>query len=72
MVWNNDPGRVNRGKGYGVVDRLDHSIADSSMDRVYPGQDSDCLQHALLLALRLILIVSRATQYIVDGGPRLR
>ena len=29
-------------------------------------------QHALLLVLRLILIVSWATQYIVDGGSRLR
>ena len=27
-------------------------------------------QHALLLALRLILTVNRAAQYIVDGGSR--
>ena len=31
-----------------------------------------CVQHALLLALRLILIVSQAAQYIVNGGPRFR
>ena len=30
------------------------------------------MQHTFLLELILILIVSQAAQYIVDGGPRLR
>ena len=30
------------------------------------------MQQPLLLALRLILIVNRAAQYIVDGGSRFR
>ena len=72
MVWNNDPGRVNEGKGYGAVDWLDRFAADWSVDHVYPGLDHGGAQHALLLALRLILIVNRATPYIVDGGLRLR
>ena len=72
MVWNNDPGRVNGGKGYGAVDRLDCSVVDWRVDRVYQGPDDGCAQHALLLALRLILIVSRAAQYMVDGGLRFR
>ena len=60
------------GKGYGAVDRLDYFAADWSVDCVYPRSDGGCAQHALLLALRLILIVNRAAQYIVDGGPRFR
>ena len=72
MVWSNDPGRVNGGKGYGVVDRLDCSTAVWGMDRVYPGLDGGCVQQPLLLVLKLILIVNRAAQYIVDGGSRFR
>ena len=72
MVWNNDPGQVNGGKGYGDVDRLGCSAADRSVDRVYPGPNGGCAQHALLMVLRLILIVSRAAQYIVDGRLRFR
>ena len=72
MVWSNDPGRVNRGKGYRVVDQLDCSTAIWGMDGVYPGSDGGCAQQPLLLALKLILIISRAAQCIVDGGSRFR
>ena len=72
MVWNNDPRRVNGGKEYGAVDRLDCSVVDWRVDRVYQGPDDGYKQHALLLALILILIVSRAAQYMVDGGLRFR
>ena len=72
MVWNNDPGRVNGGKGYGDVDWLDCFSADRSVDRVYSSLDGGCAQHSLLMALKLILIVSRASQYIVDGRLRFR
>ena len=37
-----------------------------------PSPNGGWAQHALLLALRLILIVNRATQYIVGDGSRLR
>ena len=60
------------GKGYGAIDRMDCFAADWSMDHVYPGSDGGCVQHALLLMLRPILIVNRVAQYIVDGGPRFR
>ena len=72
MMRINDPGRVNGGRGYGVIDRLDCFAVDWSMDCVYPSLDSGCAQHALLLVLRLKLIVSQAAQYIVDGGLRFK
>ena len=49
-----------RGKGYGVIDRLNRFAADWSVDRDYMGLDDGCVQHALLLALRPILIVNWA------------
>ena len=71
-MWNNDLRRVNEGKGYGAIDRLNCFAADWRVDCVYSGLDGGCGQHDLLLALRQILIVSRAAQYIVDGGPRFK
>ena len=59
LVWSNDPGRVYRGKGYRVVDRLDCFVVVWDMDGVYPGPDCGCKQQPLLLALRLILIVDQ-------------
>ena len=72
MVWSNDPGRVNRGKGYRVVNRLDCPATIWGVDGVYPGTDGGCAQQPLLLVLRLILIVSRAAQYVVYSGARFR
>ena len=37
MVRCNDPGRVNRGKGYRVVNRLDFSTAIWDVDGIHPG-----------------------------------
>ena len=42
MVRSNDLGRVYRGEGYRVVDRLDCSVAVWDVDGVYPGQDCGC------------------------------
>ena len=72
MVWSNDLGRVNGGKGYRVVDRLDCYAAVWGVDSVYPGQNGVCAQQPLLMALRLILIIGRAAKYIIDGGPRFK
>ena len=72
MVWNNDPGRVNGGKGYGAIDRLDCFATVWGMDCAYLDPDGGCMQHPLLQELRLILIISQATYYIVDGGPRFK
>ena len=68
----NDPGRVYRGKGFRAVDQLDCSVAIWDVDGVYPSPDCGCTQQPLLLALRLILIVSRATHYVVYDGPRFK
>ena len=72
MVWSNDPGQVNRGKGYKTVDRLDCSTAVWGVDGVYLGPDCGYKQHSPPLTLRQILIVSRSAQYVVYGGPRFR
>ena len=72
MVWSNDPGRVNMGKGYRVVNRLGCPATVWGVDGVYPSPDGGCTQQPLLLALRLILIISRAAQYVVCSGPRFR
>ena len=42
------------------------------MGRKDIGSSIDGLMHTLLMALRLILIISRAAQFVVDGGPRFR
>ena len=70
MVWSNDPGQINKGKGYRTVDRLDYFADVWGMDGVYLGPYGACVQQPFLLALRLILIVNRTAQYVVDGEPR--
>ena len=60
MVRCNDPGRVNRGKGYRVVNRLDFSTAIWDVDGIHPGSGCGRLQQPPLLALKLILVVNRA------------
>ena len=72
MVRSNDPGRVNRGKGYRVANWLDCFTSIWDMDGVHPDPGYGCSQQHPLLALRLILVVNRATQYVVYGGPRFR
>ena len=72
VVRSNDPGQVNRGKGYRVVNWLDYLAVVWDMDGVYTGPDCGCTQQPLLLAVRLILIDSRAAQYVVYGGLRFR
>ena len=42
MVWGYELGRVNRGKGYRSVDRLDCSAVVRDVDGVYPGLDYGC------------------------------
>ena len=72
MVQSDDLGHVYKGKGYRAVNWLDCSVVVWDVDDVYWGPDCGCTQHPLLLALRLILIVSRAAQYVVYGGSRFR
>ena len=72
MVRSNDPGRVNRGKQYRAVNWLDCSAAIWDVDNIHPSSGCGCSQQPPLLALRLILVVNRAVQYVVYGGPRFR
>ena len=72
MVRSNDPRRVNRGKGYRAINWLDYFAAIWDMDGVHPGSGCGRFQQPPLLALRLILVVNRAIQYVVYGGSRFR
>ena len=72
VVRSNDPGRVNKGRGYRAVNQLDCFAAIWDMDGVHPGPGCGRSQQPPLLALRLILIFNRAAQYVVYGGPRFR
>ena len=70
MVRSNDTGRVNKGKGYRAVNWLDSSTAIWDVDGIHPGSGCGRSQQPHFLALRLILVVNRAAQYVVYGGPR--
>ena len=72
MVWCNDPRWVNRGKGYRAVNWLDCSVAIWDVDGIHPSSGYGHSQQSLLLAFRLILVINRATQYVVYSGPRFR
>ena len=72
MVRCNDPGRVNRGKGYGAVNWLDYSAAIRDVDGIYPGSGDGHLQQPPLLTLGLILVIDQAAQYVIYDGPRFR
>ena len=60
MIQSNDPGRVNRGKGYRAVNWLDCSTAIWDVNGVHLGSGCGRLQQPPLVALRLILVVNRA------------
>ena len=72
MVRCKDPGRVNRGKGYGAVNWLDYSVAIRDVDGIYSGSGVGRSQQPPLMMLGLILVVDRAAQYVIYGGPRFR
>ena len=63
-----DPSRVYRRKGYGVVNRLNCYAALRGTDGVYPGSDRGCAEHFSPSPFGLVLIIDRASQYEVDGG----
>ena len=71
-MQSNDPGQVNKGKGYRVVNWPDCSAAIYDFDGVHLGSGYGRSQQPPLLVLRLILIINRAAQYVVYGGPRFR
>ena len=61
MVRSNDLGLVNRGKGYRIVNWLDCSTAIWDVDGIHLGSCCGSSQQPPLLALRLILVVNRAS-----------
>ena len=72
MVLSNNPGRVKKGKGYRAVNWMDCSAAIRDVDGIYPGSSYGRSQQPLLLALRLILVVDRAADYVIYGRPRFK
>ena len=68
----NDPGRVNKGKGYRVVNWLDCSAAILDMDGIHSGLGCGRSQQPPILAFRLILVVNWVAQYVAYGGSRFK
>ena len=68
----NDPGRVNRGKGYRAVNRLSCRGVLPGADGVYPDSDRSRPEPFSPLLFGLILAIDRSPQYKVDGWPGAR
>ena len=67
VMRGNDPGRVNRGKGYRAVNRLNYCDVLSGVDGVHPGFDRGRPEHFSPMLFGLILDIGRSPQYKVDG-----
>ena len=67
VMRSNDLGRVNGGKGYRVVNRLNCCDVLYGTNGVHPGSDRGCLEHFSPLLFGLILAIGRSPQYKVDG-----
>ena len=72
VIRGNDPGRVNRGKGYRVVNRLSCSGVLPGADGVYPVSDRGHPKNFSPLLFGLILVIVQFPQYKVDGWSRAR
>ena len=70
IVGHNNPVRVDRRKGYGAIYWLDFFMFAFCVDSIYLGFNCGDFEELLLLELRLILVIRRATQYIVDCWSR--
>ena len=71
LMRGNDPGRVNRRKGYRVVNRLNCCDVLSGPDGVHPSSDRGCPKHFSPLLVRLILAIDRSPsiKLMVALGP---
>ena len=67
VMRGNDPSRVNRGKGYKVINWLNCCDVLSGVDGVHPSSDRGRLEHFSPLLFRLILTICWSPQYKVDG-----
>ena len=67
IMRGNDPGRVNRGKGYRAINRLSCSGVLLGGDGVYPGSNRSRPEHFSPILFGLILAIGRSPQYKVDG-----
>ena len=71
MVWSDNLGRVNGRKGYGAVNRLHCFVVIRGTDGVYLSLNCSCSKQLFPLRTRLVLVVSWASQYVVDGRSGL-
>ena len=60
VMRGNDPGRVNRGKGYRVIDRLNFCDVLSGADGVHCGSDRGRQELFSPLLFGLILVIDRS------------
>ena len=72
VMRGNDPGRVNRGKGYRAVNQLNCCDVLSGANGVHPGFDRGRSEHFSPLFFELILAIGQSPQYKVDGWPGSR
>ena len=72
VMRDNDPGRVNRGKGYRAFNQLSCSGVLPGANGVYPSPDRSHPEHFSPLLFGLILAIGRSPQYKVDGRTRAR
>ena len=72
IMRDNDPSRVNRGKGYRVVNRLSFCGVFPGVKGVYPGSDRGHPKHFSSLLFGLILAIDQSPQYKVDGWSGAR
>ena len=68
MVWGDNPGWVNRRKGYGAVNRLYCFVVIRGTYGVHPSSNCGCSQQHFPLTTGLILVFGWPSQYVVDGG----
>ena len=67
IMGNNNLVCVDKRKRYGAIYWLGFFMSSFHVDNIYPGPNRSGSQEFLLVALRLILIVRRAAQYVVCG-----
>ena len=72
VMRDNDPGRVNRGKGYRAVNQLNCCDVLSGANGVHLGSNQGRSEHFSPLLFGLILAIDRSPQYKVDGWPGAR
>ena len=71
MVRGDNPRQVNGRKGYGALNRLHCFAVIQGTDGVHLGSNCGYSQQYFPLTNGLVLVFGWASQYVIDGKPRL-